>query len=186
MSGVLQLRFAEPPAAADVDAVRQRWWAAHRLLDPAAAGRPFIVITPLGLTVRDALTASFAAHDITVVDRRPVADWAALSTLLYARRDDDERLTVAIAFEQAWRAIGVQIRAECWVLEAMADLERATSIKAQLHASVGLVRLEVHLPGVTLYSPGHDMRLRAFHVPDLDRVGIEWQLLEIAGRTPDA
>ena len=185
MTGVLQLRFAEPPAAADLHAVRQRWRAAHDLVDPAAAGRPFVIITPLGLTVHDALTASFAAHDITVIDRRPIADWAALSTLLYARRDDDERLTVAIAFEQAWRAIGVQTRAECWMLGAMADLERATAIKTHLHASVGLVRLEVHLPGVTLYSPGHDMRLRAFHVPDPDRVGVEWQLLGIAGRTSE-
>ena len=181
MTGILQLRFADPPSAADLHAARQRWQAAHRLVDPTADARPFIVITPLGLTIREALAASFAAEGIAIIDRQAIADWPAISTLLYARRDDDERLTVAIAFEHAWRLIGVQTRAERWDLGGADDFARATAVKAHLHARFGLVRLDVHLPGVTLRTPGHDMHLRTFHVPEPERAGIEWQLLELAG-----
>lgn len=185
MAGELLMRFEQPPDPRDLATVRAAWRQLHRDIDEAAVGHPFVVATPLGLAIEPAVSSALAAAGVEVVSRHAIDDWPRTSTFIYARTDDDERLTVALAFEQTWRSVSLLRRAEVWALGGAADLARAIALKPHLHQCLGTVQLRLELPGISLPTPRQQIRLRAVHVPDVDRVDVEWQLLRANGHRID-
>ena len=103
MIGDLTLRVLQPATANDLEAVRERWRAAQmQLVAAAPPHEPFLVITPLGMPLRDAIEEMLTSAGVVLGARRPIVNWATASTLMYTRTDDDERLRVALAFDQLW------------------------------------------------------------------------------------
>jgi len=174
----LLLRFAAPFAGAEITAVRARRQAARNRLPPLPTARPFIAITPFGLYWREEIALFLSAHGISIRSRHVIADWPAASTLLYVHDDSDERLQVALAFEAAWRATGLPMRGERWDIDGVQQLAQASELKASIHERLGSIRLHLELPGVTFHTPGGDVRLRAFHVPDVGFVDLESRMLD--------
>jgi hypothetical protein len=176
--GDLTLRVLQPPTANELEATRERWREAQLQLTAAAASQPpFLVITPLGMPLRGAIEELLAAEGVAPATRRPVANWATASTLIYARTADDERLRVALAFEQLWRSIALSLGAERWDLKSADDHRRVVGLKKSIHQRLGMVRVRVELPGVTLRTPDRSAHLRAVHVPDAECIDREARIL---------
>lgn len=177
MTGDVRLTFTTAPSADAVVSVRARWRAARESLRSNRPTRPFVVVTPLGLAVRARVEALFREYGVAVSGRHPLPDWPAASTLLYARTDDDERLTVALAFEELWRSVVLDTRAERWDLAGLDDFARAVAAKAAMRERLGIVRVNLKIPSIRI-EPDGVVRLRALHVPDLDRLEDESRLLD--------
>lgn len=175
------LTFASAPSAEAIAATRERWASYHESMHVSGPARPFVIVTPLGLAERDRIDQLFDELGVAVVARHPVPDWPAASTLLYARTDGDERLTVALAFEALWRAIVLDARAERWDLSGMDDFTRVVGAKPALHARLGIVRVRLEIPAVQIANDGI-VRLRALHVPDPERLETESRLLDLLWR----
>ena len=177
MTDDVRLTFASAPSADAVTAVRARWRQSREYLRSNQLIRPFVVVTPLGLAVRERVEDLFREYRVTVVARRPLPDWPGVSTLLYARTDDDERLTVALAFEELWRSVVLDARAERWDLAGPDDFTRMVAAKSVMRERLGVVRVNLTIPSIQIHPDGV-VRLRALHVPDPDRVGVESRLLD--------
>lgn len=177
VSGSVRLGFDATPSQAAIVVTRERWRESRRHLTSGQPVRPFIVITPLGMPMRDRIQQALARAGVTVAGRRDIPDWPTASTLLYAKSDGDERLTVALAFEALWRAVVLDRRAQRWDLAGRDDLARAITAKPALHEQLGIVRVHLGIPGVTMANDGV-VRLRALHMPDVDRVDDESRLLD--------
>jgi hypothetical protein len=177
--GDLTMRVLQPPTANELDATRERWREAQdRLAAAAPMQAPFLIITPLGMPLRGAIEEVLASEGVVARTRRPIGDWASASTLIYARTADDERLRVALAFEQLWRSIALSLGAERWDLESADDHRRVVGLKRSLHQRLGMVRVRVELPGVTLRTPDRCAHLRAVHVPDPESIDREARILD--------
>lgn len=164
---ILDLRFTQPATTAEVAQVRRRW-RTFRTAVAIRPVRPFLVITPLGMPLRDEIAQRLAGAGIAPGRREAIANWPSASTILYVRTDTDERLRVALAFERLWRAIGLAQRAERWDLSDSRDLRTLITLKRQLHAQLGTVRCRLSIPGVVLRTPGQVVHLQGLHVPDPD------------------
>src|SRR5687767_3582734 len=155
------MRVLQPATANDLEAARERWRAAQlELVAAAPPQEPFLVITPLGMPLRGAIEEMLTSAGVGLGARRPIVNWATASTLMYARTDDDERLRVALAFEQLWQSIALSLRAERWDLVSADDHRQVVGLKKSLHQRFGMVRVRVELPGVTLRTPDRCAHLR--------------------------
>jgi hypothetical protein len=179
----LEMVRAQPCSAAEIEGLRQRWRVLHADLTNGE-GRPFLIVTPLGLPLQDLVAGMLAQHSVEVVRRTPVASWPDTSSMLYARTDTDERLRVALVFERLWRAISLSEGAERWDLRRRDDLARLATLKHQFHQALGMVQVRVVAPDVTIRTPDGLVRLRALHVPDGDAVDRESQLLDAMTTAP--
>ena len=178
MIGDLTMRVLQPPTASELEAMRERWREAQiRLTATAPSEPPFLVITPLGMPLRTAIEELLASAGVVPASRRPIADWATVSTLIYARTADDERLRVALAFEQLWQSIALSLGAERWNLKSGDDHRQVVALKKSLHQRFGMVRVRVELPGVMLRTPDRCAHLRAVHVPDAECIDREARIL---------
>jgi hypothetical protein len=175
---VLAIEFPQPATVEDLERARQRWRRIRLGRGRPEASRPFLLITPLGMPLREQLAQALAAARITIADRTAIHDWPTASTQVYARTDDDERLRVALAFEQLWRSISLSQDAERWDLADASDLGRLVGLKDALHQQLGTVRFRLSVPGVTLRTPHQAVRLHAFHVPDPHAFAAESQVLD--------
>ena len=140
---------------------------------------PFLLLTPLGRPLRRRLRGLLAREGIRLAGRVLYPDWPRLSSILYTRQVSEERLRVALAFEQLWHAIALDQAAERWDLADPDSYGRLLAIKAALRDRLGFVSLRLVVPGVTLRSPGQVVHLQAFHVPDPGRWEHESRLLEV-------
>ena len=178
MTGELHFRFAEAFAASEVEQVRQEWYATQRAALATPPARPFLIVTPAGLPLRDRISDLLSSHDIPVTSRQALPDWPRTSTLLYARTPDDERLSVALAFERLWKAMSLVTCAERWDLRSADDHVRLSLLKRALNQALGTISVHVELPGVALRTSGSTAHLRAIHVPDAADVARESRILD--------
>jgi hypothetical protein len=130
--------------------------------------RPTIVVTPLGLVKKDELATHLASIGVQVRARRPVAAWAALSTLLQVTWDDPFGLEKACAFEALWRHVHPGDACECWELSSMDDFLRFDAAKAGLREGFGAEHVHV-----VTRRYGFRAKLHPFHSPEPARVFAE-------------
>jgi hypothetical protein len=178
LAPILEARFEQPATASEIDGIRERWCAAQNLAAGAAPPRPFLIVTPLGIPLRDRIGQLLADAHIPITGRTRISRWPCVSTFIYARTDDEERLRVALAFEHLWRAIILSEEAERWDLPSRDDLAHLIELKAQVHAVLGTVGIRLSLPGVIVRTHDRTVHLRVLHVPDLDTFEHESRLLD--------
>jgi hypothetical protein len=144
----------------------RRWIAAIRRAADAniRIDSPFLVLTPLGMPMRDAIASWLVENGYTVVRRIPIPDWPGTAASIYPRALDDERLIVALAFEALWRSNFPRPDGEQWQLGDAGQIQRLNVEKHILRARCGLRRFKVLTPTVTFRAS-----LQALHVPDPDR-----------------
>lgn len=128
---------------------------------------PFLVVTPLGLSAAEALAAALTALGVHVVERRDLHPWSHAATALYARRGRRDSPTLAGRFEQRWRALFPDDRAECWRLAGTDDDTAMRAHKAALRRRFVSVPLDAHSADAAPFS------LHAFHLPDRTDVRAE-------------
>jgi hypothetical protein len=181
-SELLEVRFPQAPSNAEVAQVRQRLHACRNAPQSGLEPRPFLLITLLGMPMREQIAQGLTELGIALGARTPLDDWPTAATLIYTRTDDDERLRVALAFERLWRSLSLSQQAERWDLADPADFPRLIAAKESLRSRVGTLRLRLSLPGATLRTPGQIVRLQALHVPDPDTWAAESRLLDTLRR----
>jgi hypothetical protein len=175
---ILDLTFARASTPEEVDAARRRWRACHARVHTASPARPFLVVTPLGLPCRNMIDELLTQQQIAIDRRTLIHDWPSVSTLVYARTDDAERLRVALMFERLWKATTLCRSAERWDVTTRADLIRLIALKPRLQEALGTVEFRVSVPDLAVRSPGRVVHLRAIHVPDLDAFENESRILD--------
>jgi hypothetical protein len=166
---------SDPPPE-EIDALRARL---SRIAARAAAiepGRPFLLVTPLGLARRRDLERALHAAGVPPRRLAPVL-FPAAATALYAREDDDEALHRAVAYERVWAARFPGGTAERWDLDSAEAFAQLLSAKRAVRAAVPSSAFQVSTPLRSWV-----LRLHAFHAPDADRLDLESRLLAaIAG-----
>jgi hypothetical protein len=173
---LLTVSVERAPTSAELDTTR-RLWRVSRAAPVAAAMRPFLLVTPLGLARRDDLARALDEADVSVVDRHQLPGWSVVSTLVYARSDDDARLRLAATYADAWQQLGLPDACERWALRGHEDLARLRAIKEELRMRLGAVR--ARLDGSLASLPaGSVLHLNPFHSPDPDRVDLESAVLD--------
>jgi hypothetical protein len=165
----------DPQAYAALQAEIQTALEACRAVRP---GAPFLLLTPLGRLLRRRLQALLTVEGVHFTDQVRYADWPRLSSILYTRRVSEERLRVALAFEQLWRALFLDQAAERWDLADEDSYERLLTVKTALRDRLGFLTVRLVVPEVTLRSARQVVHLQAFHVPDPARRENEARLLE--------
>ena len=157
----------------------RRWLrAAHAQARHVPSARPFLVITPLGLAHRPKIRDWLVREGVAVTGRRHIPDWPRVSTAVYARTDDDERLLVASAFERAWRAGCADGTAERWDLGGEHDIERVRGFKSAMRSTLDTVCVRMASATLRLRTEDRLAHLRAVHVPDREHADTESRLLD--------
>lgn len=151
--------------------VRLRGWLRVRSRE---AGPLFLIVTPLGMTVRRELAAALLELGIHVVRRRPLSSYADLSSALYARSASRTAARRSLTYVQAWRELADDYGedAELWWLTPPEAHGRLEAAKRELRLRLA--------PGPELRVRWRRLTLHAFHLPDFDRLGIELKLVESA------
>ena len=183
MSGHLQVSL--DAVQAELSETRRWLRAAHAQARHIPSARPFLVITPLGLPGRPAIGDWLAREGVAVTRRHHIPDWPRVSTAVYARTDDDERLLVARAFERAWRAGCADGTAERWDLGSEHDIERVRGFKRALRSTLDTVCVRLASATVTLGTGDGLAHLRAVHVPDRAHADLESRLLDALVGAPN-
>ncbi|MEQ1910372.1 MAG: hypothetical protein ABMA15_16240 [Vicinamibacterales bacterium] len=176
MRGALQVSLDADQA--ELSETRRWLRAAHARARQVQSARPFLVITPLGLPNRPEIRDWLAREGVQVTGRHHIPDWPRVSTAVYARTDDDERLLVARAFERAWRAGCVDAAAERWDLGGDDDIERVRGFKSALRSTLDTVPVRMASAALRLSTGDGLAHLRAVHVPDRAHVDMESRLLD--------
>jgi hypothetical protein len=181
---VIELELLErgfpPETPRGIAEMRGRLRALHDSLPPVALSvpQPFLILTPLGMTRREEIYRWLLSRGYSILQRTPIPDWSTASTYLYVRTLEEERLRVAAAFERLWRSAFPSMQAEWWQLESIAALERLGKEKTELRACMGTLLFRLHVPDLSLRSPGQAVRLQVVHVPDLIHLPLEAAILE--------
>lgn len=148
-------------------------------LPQARAPRPFLLITPYGMALRERIMEMLGARHIPIGRRMRIADFPRASTAIYAKTLDDERLRVALGFEALWRAVSISQTGERWDIENPEDYARMTAARAKMRTALGQRKFKMHIPGIKLRTPAQIVRLQAFHVPDPGSLDEESRLLDV-------
>ncbi len=149
----------------------------HAALPQTPEPRPFLLISPYGVALREELMELLAAQIISIGQRVHISDWPRASIAIYAKTLEEERLRVALGFEALWRSVSLTQAGERWDLATPEDYPRLMGVRVDLRTVLGTRRFQVQFPGVRLRSQGI-VRLQAFHVPDLDSLGEESRLID--------
>jgi hypothetical protein len=126
----------------------------------STATRPFLVVTPLGLSRAEELAQALAACRVEVAARQTIRRWSRASSRLYLRSLDPAAVARALRFEQQWRWMYPDDRAERWSLARPDDYVRLVERKAELRLRFRGLPLAGSKPGDPAFA------LHAFHVPD--------------------
>jgi hypothetical protein len=172
------LRVSLDTDQAEISETRRWLRAAHAQARHVSSVRPFLVVTPLGLPRRLEICDWLTREGVVVTARHLIANWPRVSTAVYARTDDDERLLVARAFERAWREGCANGAAERWDLGTECDVERVRTFKHALRSTLDTVSVHVTSATLTLGTGDGLAHLRAVHVPDRAHADLESRLLD--------
>ena len=171
--------FKPQPVEADsLAALRRLIQQVNQLSTAVVEARPFLLLTPLGMGQREALQRMLDADGIHAGRIFHIDDYPRLSSVLYSRSVDNDRLRVALAFEQLWRTVCPDMRAECWEIPDLREYTTLLQNKSASRERLGTRRFRLSTPDVTLRSPGQVIRLQAFHVPDEGQWEREARLLQ--------
>jgi hypothetical protein len=138
----------------------------QRMSAAIALATPFLLLTPLGMEQRRPILQMLDEAGIGIGRVFPILDYPRLSSILYSRSADDERLRVALAFEQLWRTVRPDLRAEYWEIPDQGDYLALLRRKETSREQMGIQRFRLNAPDLALRTPGQILRLQAFHVPD--------------------
>ena len=152
----------------DVIDLRARVTAVRHAFDRRRPVTPRIAITPAGLPHLPEIERRFADLAIAVTRRDEVSDWARLSSALQVTWDDDAGLAKACAFEQLWRHLFPNDRAEIWTLGSMDDFSRFWIDKLGMRAELGAQIVAVSTPRLAF-----NAKIHPFHSADPGRLAHE-------------
>ena len=138
--------------------------------------RPFLVVTPLGLEKKDELGRLIRTQGIQIARTRKIHDWAAISTPLYSRKKNGDRIIKASCYEAVWKELFKAGSAEIWILNDVDDYRKLVKAKSDLRNAIGSQKFRV-----SLCHQGQKqiitLNLHPFHVPDEDHLKREWNIL---------
>ncbi|MBI3829606.1 MAG: hypothetical protein HY291_08820 [Planctomycetes bacterium] len=129
---------------------------------PERAPKPFLVVTPLGMEHWELLARRLAEERIHVRECRRLPGWPEVSTPLYVRALDGERLFKAWVFEALWRMRYHSGHAEVWFLAGLRDYRRLLKIKRALREEIAeSLRTKIVTPGAIFHA-----HLHSIHAPE--------------------
>lgn len=175
---------SRPVTSEDIRALRRFVGEAFRLADTLSDGLPFLLLTPLGMSRRSALARMLAERGIGIGRIVPVPDYRRVSSVLYTRAVTEERMRVALKFEELWGSLFPDPEVECWEIPDPDHHERLLREKRALRD-----RLESRIiRGISTKLPPSGpptewiVPLRAFHMADREDWGLESRLLQASLR----
>lgn len=174
----LPLFIPAPVEPETLETLRQIIESVHRMSAAIAHTAPFLLLTPLGMGQRQPISQMLDGAGIRVGRVFPIRDYPRLSSILYSRSVDDDRLRVALAFEQLWRATVPDTGAEYWEIPNQDDYLTLLRQKGTSRERMGIQRYRLSVPDLILRSPGQVVRLQAFHVADPGQWERESRLLQ--------
>ena len=179
MMNLPQIHIRQAAASEEIEALRARIRLAHSQAAAIPTARPFLVITPVGLAATAKLFALLQESGISVTRTATIPDWPSVSSVLYSRTEDDERLRVAIGFKRVWNAISITQEGLRCDFPSEAMFARFLSMKTELRAALGSVTLQAYFPDVVIRAPGQVIHLHPFHAPDAQCWEWESRLLDV-------